>query len=521
MQTVSAEWKENQNRTIVSESYLEISLLVADPEAQSAASASDNGSEAISDTSEIVADITQAPTRYATLEDNLWILDGTFAILPAKAEEATHNGYIGNVLCGPDRIFSPTPTITITFSQVIVNVTPGITITWGEAYDHELATEFTVTCYNGEAELIAKTVTGNDQMMSVVDLEMQGYDRIVVTVQKWNVPYRRARIRSVLVGIQQRYDKSDVMSYAHESSVDLLSSSLPKNEIKYSVANLTHAYNPENPSGIGRYFMQRQMLRVRYGYKIGNTVEWINAGTFYLSEWETPRNGIEARFTARDMIEYMSDKYTGTSSGTLSQIATAALIQAQLPPSADSGNRWVLHNTLQNIAVPADVDLSQYSIAEVIQLVANAGCCVIYQDRDGILHIEPLEAIDTDYYISEDNAYAFPETVLSKQLKAITVNDEYTLPVSDIGETQPVNNPLISADRAHLVAEWVRDRLTNRQSLDGEWRADPRVDCLDQVKISSQFGAHDAILTSVKFTYNGAFRGTYEGKAIGIGGVSE
>ena len=60
-------------------------------------------------------------------------------------------------------------------------------------------------------------------------------------------------------------------------------------------------WNPTPKKGLGfggTMVIKRQEIVVRYGYKVNGAIEWIKAGTFYMSEWDTPSNGITAKFTA-------------------------------------------------------------------------------------------------------------------------------------------------------------------------------------------------------------------------------
>lgn len=77
MESVSQTWIDNQNRTFVSESDVEILLTVTDPEAQENATASDNGSVYLSDTESIVDPKSIEAKKYVTLEKQFWRLDGT------------------------------------------------------------------------------------------------------------------------------------------------------------------------------------------------------------------------------------------------------------------------------------------------------------------------------------------------------------------------------------------------------------------------------------------------------------
>ena len=75
-----------------------------------------------------------------------------------------------------------------------------------------------------------------------------------------------------------------------------------------------------------------------------------------------------------------------------------------------------------------------------------------------------------------------------------------------------VDNPLVSVDRAAAVAQWVADYLKNRRIYTGTWRADPRLDALDRAKIENQFSESGVLVTQIEYTYNGAWRGSYEGR---------
>lgn len=514
MQSVSDLWKQTQKLNFVPVSYVEIILNVGDPDSQADAQTTANGEEPFSDAGTLTDSYAKSPVRYATLEHNFWGLNGTFKILP-DTPPAGVNGYIGTELSGDDGSFSVIPTITISFSQVFEHLIPGITITWGSAYEHEWASEFTIRAYNGSSVEAEKTITGNDSVTSIVEMDIQNYDKITIEILKWNKPGRRARIEKIIVGIEQTFTKSDLMSYSHEMTVDPLSAALPKAEINVELKNLNGEYNPDNQTGAAKYLMERQSITARYGYKLDGGTEWIPAGNFFMSEWDLPQNGITFSFSARDALEYMSDTYSGPTSGSLYDIAQAAFEQAGLPAMTDGSPRWGIDPSLADIQAPANADLGDSSIMVVLQYCANAGCCVFYQDREGLLHIEPLSTPETDYEINRFNSYSNSELSLSKQLKAVDINSgQYVLTVGTVGETQPVSNPLISDAQAPAVAAWVAGILSKRKTLSGEFRSDPRLDALDLVSNVNQFATTPVLVTSIKYSYNGAFRGSYEGREM-------
>lgn len=514
MQNVSDLWKETQQLNFVPVSFVEVELNVGDPDSQADAQTSADSEEPFSEADTLANGLAKSPVRYATLERNLWLLDGTFEILPGTPPTGV-NGYIGTELSGGDGTYSVPPTVTISFSQVFEPVIPGLMITWGSAYDYEWPLDFTVRAYNGETLVAEKAVTGNDVLVSPVEVDIQSYDKITIEISRWNKPCRRARIESLTVGIQQIFTKTELMDYSHEMTIDPLSASLPKAEITVELQNLNGKYNPDNPTGAVKYLMTRQRIFARYGYKLNGEVEWMKAGTFYMSEWDLPQNGITFSFTARDALEYMSDIYTGITTGSLYDIAQAAFEQADLPVMSGGNDKYVIDSSLAEIQAPADADLGGSSIMVVLQYCANAARCVFYQDREGVLHIEPLSMPETDYEINRFNSYSNSELSLTKQLKAVDINNgQYVLTVGTVGETQTVSNPLISDTQAPVVAQWIADYLTHRKKLSGDFRADPRLDALDLVTNVNQFAETSVLVTTVKYTYNGAFRGSYEGRGM-------
>lgn len=514
MQEVSKSWKDIQQQRIITEpSFVEVTLNVGDPDAQLDATATDNGHENYSDTSEVANGTEVIPEKFATLEDDIWVLDGSYQILPDNPPWG-NNGYVGNKLSKEDGKYGVYPTIRLQFSKVYNSLIPGVSITWSETYN-EYAESFKVTAYNGSDVVAQETIQNNQDILSVISLDIQNYDEIKIQILKWCNPYRRARISRIVVGILKSYQNADLMAYQHSMLVDLLSASLPKAEIVFQLLNINGEYNPDNPQGAEKYLMERQTVTARYGYLIGKNIEWIKAGTFFISEWDTPQNGITATFTARDALEYMSDLYAGPSTGTFMEIAESALQQANLPKKSDGSNRWELSDLLNDLEAPEGIDLTDNTIAEVLQLIANASCCVFYQDREGIIHINPLSKDLTDYRIDRDNSFANSEIELTKQLKAINVNDgEFVLSVGEVGETQNIKNPLIAKDRGEEVAIWASGILKNRRIFSGEWRSDPRLDAMDKITVENQFAESMVFVTQVEYTYNGAFRGVYEGRAV-------
>lgn len=522
MINVSNGWLSAHQKSILPECFIEITYEATDPALQDSANVTANNEAYFATTDTLVAPTTSKhQAKYAAAELGLWGLDGSYTYVGKGG--APNPAYISAQVSGSEGSFtSNIPTISIAFPTVRLEAVPGITITWSPTYN-EWATDFRVTAYYGEEELTSTTITGNRETTVAVPLPIEGYTRIEIAVLGWSHPNHRARCSEIFLGLSKVYHKEDLMGYEHSQTADLLSAALPKNEITFRLRNEDNRWNPDNPTGDERFLLERQEIRVRYGMDVDGEIEWIKGGTFWLSEWSTPSNGLEASFTARDLLEFMNEEYTGPLSGTLYDIAIAALTQADLPLRDSGEPRYLVSDVLANYTTDISGEDSQtYTIAQILQLVAHAGCCVMYQDRDGVFRIEPQSTGYSGYVIDQHTSYSHPEYEFTKPLKALSVgysNDRRQLiTVADRGEVQTVDNPmLLTQADAQRVGERAREILESRKSITGEYRADLRLDVLDPIIVTSKYATNIIAVTDIMYsTTGGAFRGTYTGRVMSL-----
>lgn len=503
MIAVSDKWKDIQQRFLLPETYIEIDCAITDDAAQENASGSGVNEEIFSNIASTL-DHDENVAKYVTNELNLWVLDGTQTILPDAAPyEAA--GYVSNT--------ESTGGVTLSFSEPQETAAAGVTITWGSKYE-EFSSTFTVKAKNGSEVVAETTVTNNAERTSIVSLRIENYDSIEITVHDWCLPHRRVRIEKISIGQVLTLTKNDIFSFTHEMHGDILSGELPKYSIEFTMDNSDGRWDPNNPKGIEQYLAERQRLAVRYGLDVNGVIEWIDAGTFYLSEWNIPSNGMEARFVARDVFEFLLNvEMKGTRLDSLKGLIETA-IRYSLPQSATV----VIDSSLASYT--KIVDDGNNTAAEIVQKCANAGVCILRYDRGGTLYIEPLDKTPTEYRITQALSYSYPEITLSKPLKMVSVDyggaTPYELTVSSDGENQTVNNDFINQEQqAAKVAQMVSDVLKTRQTVRGEFRADPRLDLYDIVTVESKYGVlSPVVITNLKYTFNGSFRGSYEGRVL-------
>lgn len=507
MISVSSAWKEIQQRFLLPESHIEIDCTITEAGIQDTATIVGANEAIITNTQSALYD-TAKNNKYATNELNLWALDGSRVISPDAAPYA-ESGYISET----DNIGS----ITVSLPEVHTSTTSGVTITWGGRYD-EYPSSFEIIAKNGDEVVTSMKIEGNTSQVSAIFTQLQNYDSITINVLNWSLPYRRVRIEKFIIGHTMTFSKSDIISYTHEQTGHLNSGELPKNSIDFALNNTDGRWNPNNPLGMGQYLSERQKLKVRYGLDVSGSIEWIKAGTFYLSEWRVPSNGLEARFAARDIFEYLlNETFNGARAGTLYQLVESAIDSAGVPED------FIYHIDESLKAYYATLPDGELSCAEVLQMCANAAVCLMYQDREGELYIKPQDNTSTDYVIPLALSYFHPEIELSKPLKNVSVSygieAPYVLPVGNSGETQTVSNPLVSDEaQAANIATWVKSTLSTRKTVSGEYRSDPRLDVFDIVAVQSdKYGElANVAITDIKYTFNGSFKGSYKGRVLEV-----
>ena len=529
MQTVSASWDKASRQTLLPEMMVELTYSVTDPNILK-----ETDNLAVWDILEQPSGGLQLPEvdyRYLletkhgdpktpSLLKNAWGLDGTFGY-----DEDSNEGYVNGLSNEEDCAFleETPPGLSIEFDALQEGILPGLSITWSEALN-EWAASFRVTAYRGDIIIASTTVYDNTSVVSNVSIDMSGFDKIELQILEWCLPDRRARCNFLYLGNRLVFTKDDLLGYTHSQSVDLLSATLPKNSITFRLRNENGQWNPDNPQGVGRYLMEQQKIEVQYGMKLPGGTEWIPGGVFWLSDWNIPNNGLEVTLTASSAVSFLNKPYVHPTDGNSYSFYD---VGCEIWENAPKPSYQI---PLVTIVLPEDYPFDYNgngTMAEVLQLMAHASNCIIYQDRTGNLFVWPRQdewkpwgQSQLTYVIDENISYSYPEYQLGKPLKEVSVgygnNLRVVIPYNATGETQTIDNPLITTqEMATLVGENAIDVLRHRKVVTGEFRADLRLDPMDSIIVTSKYGSTAIILTDIEYsTTGGSFRGKYTGRVV-------
>lgn len=385
MQLVTPKWLENQRKNITSEALVDIKLDVPDEGFPKTTKVSDNAhaehSRAVNVTREF------SSRGYGTFETNAWVLDGSISTVRDGYTPVT--GYIGAEIGDIDGLTSENSILTVDLGQQTTVL--DLVIHWDKPFD-DFPIHYKVRGYRNEAVAFTYEDDENDGDVSYLAV---GYELDVLSIEviQWSSPFRRPKIEHLELVRTLTFDKSDIIDLRFYQEVDPLMGHLPRSGVSFSIDNTDDKFNPYNlDSTVTQELMEQIPVRVRYGFDLDGGDTYISGGTYYLSEWNAPQNGLVANFVATDLVGFLNE--TTYIKGvydegyhSLYDLAIAVLEDAVLP----DGATWDIDNSLRRIWV--DAPLPRATHAECLQAIANAACGVMYCDREGTLHIEPLDGI--------------------------------------------------------------------------------------------------------------------------------
>jgi hypothetical protein len=161
----------------------------------------------------------------------------------------------------------------------------------------------------------------------------------------------------------------------------------------------------------------------------------------------------------------------------------------------------------------------------VQQCVASYGVTA-WQNAEGTLLLLSPGTSLSDYVISAEMSYMHPEVELAKPLRRVNMVQHYQFSadtrnaqynVSPTGEDITVDCAYLwrfDARTDQLAAKYI-NWWKNREVVSGEFRADPRLELFDVVSVETKYGTLSPVMiTYLRYSYNGSFRATYEGKVI-------
>lgn len=372
MQQTSEAYKTEQKQHLREKSYVWVYLGVVDRTAQKTAQITSN----VTEWSKLPTGNDLIEGVYATYEQNFFRADGEMMFPPETW--AMYQGAASADLIDPN--VQNSAAITFTFdSNCDIR---GLTLKF---YDDAIPLEFTVT--NGKVAGTHSYVYDPDDVDEHgnwwCESEFMDSDYITIIPTRLKGGTQRFRIQRILFGVGFYFSDKDLLSTSFTNTVSHLSDKLPSKTFSFTIDNTSRKFSADDPHSFVHFLQEQQEVDFDYGRELPDgTIETIKGGKTYLKTWTTDEQ--KATFTSVGYIEFMDSTYY-------------------------KGQIYPVYYTLYDIAemVFQDAGITNYSIDEcllehlahnplpvekhknLLQLIANAGRCIFYEDRDGTFTIAP------------------------------------------------------------------------------------------------------------------------------------
>ena len=449
MYLTSEAYKEQIREPVRNPCYIRVRFGIQDPEANRNAVITNNGALSYSSNPTLDGE-SDTKRRYGTLEPGYWLLDGSLDSAP-DTEPYTLQGYVGADISSENGTYEQNPEIYVTFTSGYYAFR-GIGVYFDEV-EHEHPVSIRIIAERDEKRVFDRLFSVEGEVFSYEGNLPPGdeyLNKITIQILDSGIPYRRARIGSIVLGVIKTLTCSNITEAKWSRKNDLMNTSIARNEFSFTFLDIDGEYNPDNPEGIWRFLEDGQEVTFEYGIELDDgSIEWVKGGTNYTNGEPTISNSAalsKASFTAISRLQTLTDIFREGSYNpdgvSLYDLADSILQWAGLVD--DNGNKeYRITEKLKNYVTTAPLPVGEAK--DCLQLIANAGMCVVDVDRDGKIFIEEVSAEMTDFTYDKSVVLEAPPTTKKYPLlKDILVTlFQYTVQTE---ETELISMDIVEAE---------------------------------------------------------------------------
>lgn len=300
--------------------------------------------------------------------------------------------------------------------------------------DNNYPTKLRIVTYDGDTKKQDFEVENQSGISFVMDTSLDDYNKVYIYFLETKNPYRRIILNQIIWGLLKTFTSKDILKVEGRDFSDPLSRELSSRELSITVDNMNLSYNQDNPSGINRYFQERQQLKVQFkDQMLDGTTETIDYGT-YLLDGRPTTDKREATFNSFGYYNYNNNTnfYKQVHSDTplsFKSIATDIFEDMVLPLDNEMNKMYYIDDSLDDMYCNVPLPLDTH--AELLKLIAQACFCTIREDNNGVIRIEPLDYSLEDLYIDFKNQSEEPSGETSELINEIKVKKySYTIDTS-------------------------------------------------------------------------------------------
>ena len=344
------EFENHLKATVRNKTSMEILMYIPDPNIQIASIASTDKSNTC-DINSIIDINKYTSSTIATLEENLWLLNGRFINYQGEPVD----GYISNSISDANGDFDENPTINVQLSHpskvedfsVILNssVPTGYPKTisvhcfdendnYIDTYEEYIEWEED-TGEVDENDIPIYRTKLLDTLPSVnISINENNVDHLVVEFDSTRFRHRRIRVSSIMFGKTLVFTENDITNADYSDKTSYVCDTLPSRVFNFTLNNYDGKYNIDNPENSYLSLDKNTRIRFRIGYNVygyqydqngyvimqdgkpvmnysedGEEIEWDNWVELRFKDISI--NADESvTFTAGSLLDIMEDTYT-------------------------------------------------------------------------------------------------------------------------------------------------------------------------------------------------------------------
>ena len=375
--------------------------------------------------------------------------------------------------------------------------------------------------YNGAT--LARDATINPTGDVFQDTETTTYDRILVTVQRIDLPYHHVRIVEFEFGASITMSNSVIgESVSLIRETDPLCTSIPISELDFSLINVNGEYDADNPNTLIDQLQKWCPLDLSFTIITDSGRVTVPMGTYYITEHSGTDTDLKVSAQdARALLQSIVRPLTITTSESFGDFFEDLLNELGIPYSI-SDEAYSTFPTAD-----ATMDAQEWDILTQCLYIRQFYGIVLTPGRDGFLHVDVDPQPDTAPTLTAALLMSFPTPTQAQTYNGIAVkygqNGTYTLDLrtnpTEARSVLNINNPLIQTESdAQRIAQEMRGRLYT-QMFEAEANADASMDPGDLVPIEGRWTQGDPetyAVSSIELTFDGGFTMSVKGARVKI-----
>ena len=342
---------------------------------------------------------------YGTLENNFFKVDGSMKLLPPEDSSISplNSGIVSDLIVDDGNVIF----------NIRLNQTAswyGLMIDFGENYP----TSFDIV-YGSNTEQI----DNNTDSLYVAELPFADVSSIQIRFWEMKESGTRARVNSVRFGVGYTFGNDDVIDSSITRSISPITEFIPQYDFSVTLKNYDRRFDVDNPNSVVNFLSPNVPYSVLYGYELDNgKIEWVLGQQFHGALWES--NDMTATIQCQDILRDLDGEFNGTA---YDEDGVSYGDLAELVLDAAGITEYSIHSSMYEITTVKPLPHASYK--ELLQMIANAACCVLTINRaGGVVFTKIDDTITPDFRMQKLDMLTYPKAIAGDLVKSLTVEYE-------------------------------------------------------------------------------------------------